>query len=129
MGDETTFHVRNAIAGDDQSIGWLVGRLAPLLKSQAFYRLGPQLSRVVDPEDLVAEAWLATLPKLRGLEIRGDRATPVLLSYVGTVIRNRATQRLREFARRGMVGKEMREGAVLPPQIRSAAAEAMEREH
>lgn len=128
MSEETTFHVRNAIAGDDKSIGWLVGRLSPLLKHQALYRLGAKVARAVDPEDIVAEAWLATLPKLKGLEIRGERATPILLGYLGTVVRNLANDRLRRYALRGPAEAQAGSTASLSPEIASASMVAMIKE-
>jgi RNA polymerase sigma factor (sigma-70 family) len=68
------------------------------------------------------------LPKLGRLEIRGERATPILLGYVGTVIRNLANRRLREYVRDGRAREKGEGGAALPPEITSASKVAIVRE-
>ena len=92
---QTTFQVRNAVQGDAQSLDWVVDRLSPLLLTQAEYRLGPALRTQVDPQDLVNEAWVITLPRLGELSMRDGRMTPVLLKYLTTTMNYRIGRMLR----------------------------------
>jgi len=83
---ETTIHVRRARAGDAGSLEWLVTHFTPLLLSQARYRLGRHLQGLYDAEDLVQNAWMITIGRLGELRPRDGRITPVLLSYLSSVI-------------------------------------------
>lgn len=111
--------------GDAESLGWIITRLTPLLRSQAAYRLGGTLGEAVDADDVVSEAWLATIPRLTGLEIRGPRATPVLLAYLSTVVRNATNRRLRHFLTHGTVPLEQPEET---EDVRDLLRNAMARE-
>ena len=71
----TSLHLRQAVGGCADSLAWLVRRLSPLLIVQAEYRLGPDLRRVYDPEDLVDEVWVVALPRLGELSARDGRYT------------------------------------------------------
>lgn len=82
----TTMHVRRAVAGDTESVGWLVERFAPLLLAQARLRLPQEFRRFVEPEDLVQDAWAVALPRLGELPERDGRLTPVVLRFLGTTI-------------------------------------------
>ena len=82
----TTQHVRRAVAGDPESVAWLVERFAPLLLAQARLRLPKELHRIVEPEDLVQDAWAVALPRLRELPPRDGRYTPVVLRFLCTTI-------------------------------------------
>ena len=77
-GDLTTFHVRKAVGGDDDSLGWVVTRFSPVLMAQADYRLGAQLRALYDPEDLVADVWAVAIPKLARFRLRCKTSTKVL---------------------------------------------------
>ena len=95
----TTLHVRRAAAGDPESLGWVFERFSPLLLTQASYRLGAVISRRVDVEDVIAEAWLIAMRKLGDLVPREGRYTPVLLRYLSSIIQNVANNRMRRFLR------------------------------
>jgi RNA polymerase sigma factor (sigma-70 family) len=101
-GALTTLHVRQAIAGDAHSLGWLVERLTPLLEAHARYRLG-NLSARCDPLDVVHDAWLVALPRLPELTARDGRLTPVLLRFLSTTVMNRVRSLLYDRVRRGEV--------------------------
>jgi RNA polymerase sigma factor (sigma-70 family) len=109
QGLDTSWNVRRAVAGDSQSIGWLVERFAPLLEAQARYRLASTPSSQATPEDVVHDAWLATLPRLGRFVARDGRFTPVLLSYLGKSVCGLATNHLKKYLTR-----EARQRAVLP---------------
>ena len=96
----TSRHLRRARDGDRQGLEEVVRRLSPLLLAQARYRLKAITRRVMDPEDLVAEAWLKTLPRLRELSPRNGRLTPVVLKYLSTTLRHRAKDVLNAQLRR-----------------------------
>ena len=96
----TTQHVQQALRGDRDSLGWVVGRFSPLLKTQAIWRLGPRLGSQVDPDDVVAEAWLVALRRLGDLDREGSHSTPRLLAFLGTTILNIVNRRIEEAARR-----------------------------
>lgn len=82
----TTYHVRRAREGDDPSLEWIVNRFAPLLLANARYRLGKNLSRIYDPEDIVNDVWAVALPKLADLPARNNRYTPVVMKYLSTTM-------------------------------------------
>lgn len=96
----TTLHVRQAVDGDVGSLEWLVARLSPLLLAHAHYRLG-RLAKQYDPQDIVQDAWLTTLPRLGDLTPRNGRLTPVLLRFLSTVVVNRVRNIFYDRARRG----------------------------
>ena len=97
----TTLHVRRAHDGDRGSVEWLVARFTPLLLAQARYRLGDRMAKVVDPEDVVSEIWMAALPKLSHLEPRAGRLTPVLLKFLSTTLLYRVNNLTHRAARHG----------------------------
>ena len=99
-GQATSLHVHRAIAGDAASTTWLVERLNPLLLAQAAFRIGPDLRRICEPADVVQDAWLVLLPRLRSLPPRDGRMTPVLLSFLSTTILNKLNALLRRELRR-----------------------------
>jgi RNA polymerase sigma-70 factor (ECF subfamily) len=100
---QTSTKLRDAVAGDRQSLGWLVARLSPALVALARLRLGPALRREHDPDDLVQDAWLTVLPRLAQLPARDGRLTPVLLRFLATVILNRTNNlRKRQLRRRSL---------------------------
>jgi RNA polymerase sigma-70 factor, ECF subfamily len=92
-GNATSVRVRGAIAGDRESLGWIVTRFSPLLRAQAVWRLG-QLAGQVDVDDILAEAWLVILKRRNDLVLDGRRATPRLLTFLGTTILNLVNRRI-----------------------------------
>jgi RNA polymerase sigma-70 factor (ECF subfamily) len=98
--DVTTLHVRRAIDGDAASVAWVVERLSPLLLALARYKLSPSLRVLCEPEDLVNETWLITLPRLAEIEEREGRSTPVLLRFLTTTLLRRLAGIARKHARR-----------------------------
>ncbi len=94
----TTVAVRRAVEGDPGSIEWLFLHFGPLLAEQAAYRLGHP-GNFQDAEDVVAEAWLVTFPRLSDLIPRDGRLTPVLLRFLATAIRRIANRRLSDRLR------------------------------
>ncbi len=102
---ETTLHVRRAMAGDMNSLGWIVRRLSPLLLAQARYRLSGRLASVCDPEDLVADVWAVSLPRLRQLGARDGRHTPVLVRFLSTTL----LYRFNNLVQKHIIGKPPKE--------------------
>ncbi len=98
---DTSVQLRNAVDGDRDSLGWLVAHLSPLLLAQARWRLAGGTVHTIDAEDLVQEAWLVALPRLRELVPREGRLTPVLLRFLATTIVHRVNNLVRESLRRG----------------------------
>lgn len=98
---QTSVQLRAALAGDEESLGWLVQHLSPLLYAQARWRLGSLMGHVCDPDDLVQDAWLVALPRLHELPRRDGRATPVLLRFLSTTILNRINNLAKMQLRRG----------------------------
>ncbi|MEZ5965385.1 MAG: sigma-70 family RNA polymerase sigma factor [Planctomycetota bacterium] len=82
----TSLFARRALHGDRDGLSVLMARLRPLLLAQIRYRLGPSLLRQHDPEDVLHDAWLVAIPRLGDLEDEGRRATPTVLSFLGTTI-------------------------------------------
>src|SRR5262245_6482251 len=87
--DLTTLHLRAALRGDRAGLEWFVERFTPLLLAQASHRLGPELRRLTDPEDLVQDVWVRVLPRLAGLKPRDGRMTPVVLRFASSTLLNR----------------------------------------
>ncbi len=85
----TTFHVRRARDGDERSITWVIERFSPFLLTAAQYRLGKILRELYDPDDVVQDVWLVTLPKLKEISPRDERFTPVLLKFLSTTLRHK----------------------------------------
>lgn len=102
----TTYHVRRARAGNASSLTWVVARFTPLLRATAQYRLGTTLRALHDPEDLVQEVWLITLPRLAELGANAERQTPILLKYLSTTLR----RRIRDLVEKHVTGKPRRAG-------------------
>jgi RNA polymerase sigma factor (sigma-70 family) len=99
-GGLTSHHVHRALRGDAESLAWIVTHLTPIFRAQAAWRLGPRLRDVVDPDDVVADAWLVVLGRLGDLDRLGGRATPRLVAFVGTTILRIANRRIDTFLRR-----------------------------
>jgi RNA polymerase sigma-70 factor (ECF subfamily) len=95
----TSIHVRRAIEGDSESLSWLWCHVYPLLYRHAVLRIGKAGAGRIDPDDLVADAWATTLPRLRELVARNGRLAPVVLKFLGTTITNLANGRLRTLGR------------------------------
>ncbi len=94
----TTLHVRRAREGDRESLGWLVERLSPLVRVSVEYWLPRSMRRLYDPDDIVSDAWVATLPRLEGLSERGGRYTPVLVKFLTTTARQTIQNLVRKHA-------------------------------
>lgn len=92
--DLTTRHVRAAIGDDRESADWIVRRFSPLLEAQARMRLSGTPVGAAEAEDVVAESWLITLPRLRDIAPREGRVTPVLLSFLATTVRALCNRRI-----------------------------------
>lgn len=93
----TSLHVRRALDGDATSLGWVIGRLSPVLLAQARYRLNPKLRRHVDPEDLVSEVWMIALPRLPEFDVAGPRYTPALMRFLSLTLLNRVNNLFQKF--------------------------------
>lgn len=83
--DLTTVHVDRALAGDSDSLGWVIRRFTPLLLAQVRYRLSRLLQGRVDPEDIVQDVWLIAIPKFGSIVARDRRLTPVLLRFLVSI--------------------------------------------
>ncbi|MCA8953029.1 MAG: sigma-70 family RNA polymerase sigma factor [Planctomycetes bacterium] len=123
----TTIQLARAVDGDADSLAWIVERLSPALRAYASYRIGRVLRQHHDPDDLVHDAWLAVLPKLRELVAGEDRRrTPVLLKYLSNTI----LFRIRDLARRHARGAHEPAAAAgeVPAAISGAVTRAFRRE-
>src|SRR5262245_49179839 len=96
----TSWYVQRAIRGDKECLAWVVTHFSPLLRAQAAWRLGPRLRAQVDPDDVVSDAWLVVLGRLRDLDRDGGRTTPRLLAFVGTTILRIVNRRIDQAVRR-----------------------------
>jgi RNA polymerase sigma factor (sigma-70 family) len=99
--DLTSLRIGRAVAGDDDSCAWLIGRFTPALLAQARYRLRGAMGRVCEPDDLVQDVWAITLPRLTDLRARDGRWTPVLLKFLATTLLRRVHHLARRRARDG----------------------------
>jgi len=94
-------HVRRAGAGDASSLAWVVERFSPLLRAQARYRLRGELDGFCDPDDLVQDVWVRTLPRMTDLVATDDRATPRVVKFLSTALLNHINNLLMRELRRG----------------------------
>ena len=94
----TSMHVRQAVAGSDASLAWLVEHLNGALLAQARYRLG-RLRGVCEAEDLVNDAWLVALGRLAALTEREGHMVPVLMRFLSTTILHRVSNLMRKQAK------------------------------
>lgn len=111
----TSIQLRRALAGDAESLDWIIDHLHPLLLAQAQYRLRA-LDGVCEPEDLVQQAWLVSLPRLSDLEPRNGRFTPVLLRFLSSTLL-RLTN--------GLLSREIRRGGRAERAPESASPDAL----
>ena len=99
-GDSTSWRVSRALEGDHESLGWIVARFSPLLRSQVVYRLSTMPLDTHDVDDIVAEAWLVALRRLHEIVPPGGRRTPRLLAFLSTttlhILNHRLDARIRQ---------------------------------
>lgn len=100
----TSYHLRRARGGDEESLTWLIRRLSPLLLAAAEHRLSRTLRVLYDPEDIVADVWLVALPRLAELPDRDERFTPVLLRFLTTTL----SYRIQNLVQKHIQGKPPR---------------------
>lgn len=96
---DTTLHVQRAVGGEPDDLAWVVERFTPLLLAQVAHRLGPELRRHCDPEDVVQEVWAIAVPRLAELSPRGGRYTPVVLKFLSTTALYRIQNLLQKHVR------------------------------
>lgn len=128
---QTSARLRAALAGDTDSLGWLVHHLSPLLCAQARWRLAALPATACDPDDLVQEAWLALLPRLPELAPRDGRLTPVVLRFLSTAIVHRVNNLARAALRRGDVRQQpySDDAGGVPDHITGVITAAVRAEH
>lgn len=85
----TTMLAQRAVKGELEALGALVERFDPPLLALARRRLARGLQQFYDPEDLVADTWLRSLPRLQDLEPRDGRITPVIMRFLSTTLLHR----------------------------------------
>ncbi len=130
--DPTSIQVHRASHGDRESFGWLVERLSPLLRAQAFYRLGPKLRRFYDPEDLVAEVWAVALTRLNTIQFEREHNLPTLLRFLATTMALQINNLMRKHIRQDGWGAnqtlDTEDLAGLPEEMTGVITRAMRRE-
>lgn len=95
-------HVRRCVEGDRDSLEWLVSHFSPFLLVEASYRLRghPDIARTFGAEDLVNDVWFVVLPRLRDLDPRAGRHTPVLVKFLSNTLLNKWNNLLTKHLRR-----------------------------
>jgi len=112
----TTKHVRGALAGEEEDLGWVIQRFSPFLEVQVRLRIGGR-GTPEDVEDLVADVWVITLRRLQDLRPREGRYTPALAKFLGTTALRVSNSFLRRMILRGSSrGREAPESRELPLQ-------------
>jgi RNA polymerase sigma factor (sigma-70 family) len=96
MSDATSIRVRRAVAGDRESLGWIVAHFDPFVIAQVRIRLGAAAPED-EIRDVVDEIWLALLGKVEDLRPREGRLTPVLLKFLATATFNVCNNHLRRM--------------------------------
>lgn len=95
--------IRRATQGEADATAAIVERFTPALAMQAELRLGPALRRLVDPLDVVNDAWLAALRNLGEFRAAEGRTTAALLGYLGLAV----LRRVQELHRKHLAGKPL----------------------
>jgi RNA polymerase sigma factor (sigma-70 family) len=85
-GDSSVELLQKAQSGDNDALNQLLARYLPRLRRWASGRLPGGLRTMLDTGDLVQDAIINTLPHLKRLEIRSDRA---LQFYLQRAVKNR----------------------------------------
>lgn len=107
MSEATSIRVQRAVAGDRESLGWLVAHFDAFVIAQVRMRLGAAAPRGDEIRDVVDEIWLVLLGKIGELRPRNGRLTPVLLKFLATTTFNVCNN----FLRRAIAQKDLREVA------------------
>ena len=107
--DPTTIHVRRALEGSAEDLGWIYQRFYGCLFHQARRYLERVPLGLIDAEELVQETWAvvcAKLPELGQFSQDDRRATPRLMKYLSTTLRQlQMNHRRREIYRRQTAGR------------------------
>lgn len=103
--DSTSVQIRKAVAGETDSLGWLIERFTPILLGQATHRLGGELRNLYDPEDLVNDVWAIALPKLADLPDADEGLTPMVVKFLSQIL----VYRLNNLVRKHITGKPARD--------------------
>ena len=111
----TSYHVGQARSGDAESLAWLIARLSPLLIQDAHYRMGKVIRELYDPEDIVHDVWLATIPRLGDLSARDGRYTPVLLKFLSKTLLYRINNLIAKHVSGKPVRKRFQDTAAADP--------------
>jgi RNA polymerase sigma-70 factor (ECF subfamily) len=85
-GDSSVELLVKAQSGDNDALNQLLARYLPRLQRWASRRLPANLRTMLDTADLVQDAVISTMPHLKRLEIRSDRA---LQFYLQRAVKNR----------------------------------------
>jgi RNA polymerase sigma factor (sigma-70 family) len=110
VSDATSIRVQRAVAGDRESLGWIVAHFDPFVIAQVRMRLGPAAPLGDEVRDVVDEIWLALLGRIGDLRPREGRLTPVLLKFLTTASFNVCNN----FLRRAISDRARRKPAVDP---------------
>lgn len=102
--DLTTRFVRKARNGDRDGLSWVVERFTPYLHVSARQRISKAMLGYLTPEDLVQDVWVVAVDRIAHLEEKGGRVTPVLLSFLSSVMLHRYRDHLRDFLRTKRLG-------------------------
>ena len=86
---EVRHALTRAAEGNLEAYGWLVARFTPLLLASARRRHLKSFRAALDPEDVVQDVWVRSLPHLTKLDTRGRPAHLALLGYLTVAIANR----------------------------------------
>lgn len=98
MSHQTSIHVARAIAGDQDSIGWLIEHFQGMVMAQVRLRLRGH-GTGQDVEDLASDVWVVTLQRLADLAPRDGRHAPVLVRFLGSTVLGVCNNFLRRRAR------------------------------
>jgi RNA polymerase sigma factor (sigma-70 family) len=95
VSEATSIRVQRAVAGDRESLGWIVAHFDPFVIAQVRLRLGLAAPTGDEVRDVVDEIWLVLLARIGDLKPREGRLTPVLLKFLTTATFNVVNNHLR----------------------------------
>lgn len=83
----TTIIVRRAVEGEHEAVQKLCARFTPGLMALARRYLIGALGELYEPMDLVNDVWVRAIPRLRDINERSGRLTPVLQKFLATTLK------------------------------------------
>ena len=98
--NETDDRLRRAVAGDEESLAWVVEHFAARLLMFARRRLGGALARHIDAEDVAGMTWYRAIVKLHVFRIDEPRPAARFFKFLQKICLNNIAEEANRLRRR-----------------------------